>query len=79
MHLTIRGQWNYVRKLEAVEYFLCKGYKNSSNDSRFSLPFSAAGTGSTALTRNSVTTPDEFSYQSTYRHHPSHLQALGGR
>lgn len=58
MHLAVRGQWNYVRKLEAAEYFLCKGYKKSSNYGMFSLPFSPAelqGTGSTALTRSSLT------------------------
>lgn len=58
MSLAGRGQWNYVRKLEAVKYFLCKGYKKSSNYRRFSLPFSPAevqGTGSTGLTGSSIT------------------------
>lgn len=31
MHLAVRGQWNYVRNLEAVEYFLCKGYRKFWN------------------------------------------------
>lgn len=58
--LVVRGQWNHVRKLEAVEYFLYNGYGIFWNYSRFFLPFSPAevqGASRTALARSSITAP----------------------